>query len=99
MYFQPSPGANAQRAPKKLLSHETFALFSSTLTSFPAVMVSRWKTVIFSRFASYFCGLYSGKISMTFVSSVSSPSSIANPVAIDAKLLLTEYIVCGMSGA
>ena len=64
----------------------------------PEFIVSKLRIVTFLRFSDGSSGTLSGKRSTIFVSRVRSPSLIANPTAVEVKVLLTEWSTWAVSG-
>ena len=65
----------------------------------PTFIVRRSLTVTSFIFSSMFSGRASGKNDTSLSSTLRRPSEIANPTAVAVKVLLTENITWGLSGA
>src|SRR5688572_23244673 len=79
-----------------LESNENFAMSSAC---WPVFIRSKSRTRIALRLSPGFAGVSSGKNFNTGSSRLSLPSAMAKPTAVDVKLLLSEYIECGVWAA
>src|ERR1039457_4949727 len=73
--------------------------FATSSACCPLDMVSRSCTRIALRFSPGPAGASSGKNFSTSSSTLNFPSATASPTAVEVKLLLNEYIECGVAAA
>src|SRR5580698_4888585 len=79
-----------------LESNEKFVMSSAC---WPVDIRSRSRTRICLRFSLGFAGASSGKNFSTGSRRLNLPSEMASPTAVEVKLLLNEYIECGIVAA
>ena len=98
LYQKCVPGlwsTGSERKTRVSLSSESKRKAETSSACWPVFILSRSRSRIPFRLSLTVAGASSGKAESTLSSSVSLPSAIARPTAVDVKLLLSEYITCG----